>query len=405
MTLARMGLVLVLAGLLTVPAPAQINSPRGKTAIQPPDMRPAAAQTPRKPAATRPKPPFQPSADRLDVMIGQMLIFGFSGTRPDQPGARRLAAQLGRGEVGGVIFLGRNVKGFGASAHNIQGLTRLFAETGGTPFIMVDQEGGQVARLSTKQVGFLRLPAAAQLAKKGVKDDKLHALYLKQAKALKSWGFNVNLAPVVDLNINPNNPIIGKLGRAYSNDPVRVSAYAAEVIRAHRAAGVLTALKHFPGHGSSLKDSHKGFTDITATWREIELQPYKQLIKLGMADMIMVGHLHHGRYQDNDRRDPATLSKRWIAGVLRRELGFRGVVVSDDMQMRAITKFYKLKDALIRAIEAGVDLLIVPNNVKPQRSLPLKIRAWLTAHAETNPKFRARIEASYARILQLKKKM
>ena len=160
----------------------------------------------------------------------------------------------------------------------------------------------------------------------------------------------------------------------------------------------MTALKHFPGHGSSTADSHEGYVDITNTWKPDELSPYSKMITDGYADFVMVGHLIDRNYSDQ----PASLAPKWINGVLRTDLGFTGVVISDDLEMGAIRQHYDLKETVTRAVRAGVDVLLFSNTAKPHATLPDEIRAILVAEAEADPAFKARIEESYKRIVALK---
>ena len=173
-------------------------------------------------------------------------------------------------------------------------------------------------------------------------------------------GINLNLAPVVDLCSNPDNPVIAKLDRCFSSTPEKVSAQAAVYIAGHHQTCVLTCLKHFPGHGSSATDSHQGFTDITDSWNEEELIPYRELIQHGRVDAIMTAHVFNGRL---DAHDPATLSKPIVSGLLRGVLGYEGVVISDDLQMKAISDHYGLETAIEKALNAGVDMLVFGNNL------------------------------------------
>lgn len=177
---------------------------------------------------------------------------------------------------------------------------------------------------------------------------------------LHDCGINLNLAPVVDLNNNPTNPIIGKIGRSFSSAPDTVCAHASTWITEHRKENILSCLKHFPGHGSSKEDSHLGFVDITDSWDETELIPYENLIADGFADAIMVGHLYNKSF---DPDYPATLSFKTIQKILRQKLHYNGLVISDDMQMSAITDKYGLTEACIMSLAAGIDMLIIGNNL------------------------------------------
>lgn len=373
------------------------------------------AQAPRQlrpsPPAPRAAPYVPPAAipaARPDVplekMIGQMLIFGFQGTSPDQKWPRTLAAQLADGTIGGALFLKYNLSDK-TSARQL--MKFLHAKTAGAalpPLFAVDQEGGQVQRLAGN-VGLRQWPSAARIGRGSIEEAR--SQYDDMAEALDDWGFNLNFGPVVDVNVNPVNPVIGKLGRSFSGDPYKVTDFARAFIDAHRSHGVLTSIKHFPGHGSSRKDSHLGFTDISQTWQEkSELAPYRELIGSGAVDMVMTGHLYLEQLAGKgDGKYPATLSKEVVTGLLRNTLGYDGVVLSDDMEMGAIRQHYGTYDAAIRAIRAGVDMLIVSNSAKPDASLPEKYVAAIASAARSDPALMARITQSYLRIVAMKKRI
>ncbi len=239
-------------------------------------------------AFTRPAQPREPDPS-LDAMIGQMLLIGFHGTSPGGKNARRIAQQIARGQIGGVILMDRNIR----SPQQVRALTSRFLNTGHplTPIISVDQEGGMVQRLSARK-GFKAYPTARTVARLYT-PEKARRIYKSMAQELAKSGINLNYGPVLDLNRNRRNPVIGRLGRSYGANPERVVAYAHAFISAHREANVLTSVKHFPGHGSSWSDSHKQFVDLTRTWKDIELEPYRALARDGAIDTLMVGHLYH----------------------------------------------------------------------------------------------------------------
>ncbi|NOX80972.1 MAG: hypothetical protein GXP57_07790 [Deltaproteobacteria bacterium] len=166
---------------------------------------------------------------------------------------------------------------------------------------------------------------------------------------------------MVDLDLNPDNPIISRYERSFGAEPGPVVLHAAAFIAAHHARGVACCLKHFPGHGSSGGDSHLGFVDSSECWQEIELEPYLRLFQTGFADAVMTAHVVQRGL--DPRGLPATLSGPMVGGLLRGRLGFTGVVVSDDLQMRAITEKWSYEEAVQMAVLAGVDLLIVGNNL------------------------------------------
>src|SRR5205823_7442335 len=223
------------------------------------------------------------------------------------------------------------------------------------------------------------------------------------AQTLAPLGINMNLAPVVDLNINPDNPVIGRSERSFSADPEITRRHALEFIRAHHRPGVLCTLKHFPGHGSSTGDSHLGLVNIAHSWSPIELEPFAALIEAEEADAIMTAHVFNARL---DAANPATLSKPIITDLLRERMHYEGVVISDDLQMGAIVDHYGLESAIEKAIEAGVDILLIANNASryeidiTRRAINIIRRLIKEGRISV-----ARIDQSYQRIQRLKARL
>ncbi len=181
------------------------------------------------------------------------------------------------------------------------------------------------------------------------------------AKELAEAGFNLNLGPVVDLDLNPDNPVIGARQRSFGADPNTVTTLARAFIAAHRDANIVTVAKHFPGHGSSRVDSHMALADVSETWREIELEPYRRLAKDGLLDAVMIGHLYHPRFSDGAKL-PASLSGKAVRALRSKDwIDFHGVVMSDDLEMGAVSDDYSLEERVIKAINAGTDIVIVSN--------------------------------------------
>jgi beta-N-acetylhexosaminidase len=222
------------------------------------------------------------------------------------------------------------------------------------------------------------------------------------AKTLAELGINLNLAPVVDVNTNPDNPIIAKYERSFSADPEIVTEHALEFIKAHHEQGVLCTLKHFPGHGSSTGDSHLGVVDVTDTWARTELEPYANIIQAGQADAIMTAHVFNANL---DSEYPATLSRPTITGILREELGYGGVVISDDMQMGAIADHYGFETAIQKSIEAGVDIIAIANNSVYEEDIAARTVALIKQLVQDGRVDEARIHESYQRIQRLKSKL
>ncbi|MHC4337718.1 MAG: glycoside hydrolase family 3 protein [Planctomycetota bacterium] len=347
----------------------------------------------------------QPPADvSLDVKIGQMIMVGFRGldVGDDSPVIRDIVER----HIGGVILYDydvpantpiRNIK----SPAQLKQLTAKLQAASDIPlFIAIDQEGGKVSRLK-ESAGFVPTLSARYLG--SVNDLPLTCRQAARvAQTLAELGININLAPVVDLNVNRDNPIIGRLGRSFSADPEIVTAHAAEFIKAHHEYRVLCALKHFPGHGSSTQDSHLGLTDITKTWSSKELIPYENLIGQGLVDVIMTAHVYHGSLDPNF---PATLSNPILTDLLRDQLFYDGVIISDCMQMRAITDHYGFETALQTAIKAGVDIILISNNSIFEEDAASRAIATIKSLIKEGKITPQRIDQSYRRIQKLKEKL
>lgn len=297
----------------------------------------------------------------LEQAIGQMLLVGFRGTTLDEP----TAAMLREIQPGGLILFDRDGPSGGELERNItsreqlQALTAQLQAQAAIPyFIAIDAEGGYVNRLKEKYGFSLKVPTAQQLGAGAAAETAAIASQL--ADEMQETGLNWNLAPVVDVNVNPESPAIGAIERAFSADPSVVAAHAQAFSGAMRQRQVIPTLKHFPGHGSAGGDTHLGVTDVTTTYnRDLELAPYRELIGGGYDGAVMTAHIVN-RNLDAAAR-PATLSPPIISGLLRQELGFAGVVVSDDMQMGAIVAEYGPEEAAIAAVQAGVDILLLAN--------------------------------------------
>lgn len=340
----------------------------------------------------------------LDAMIGQMLLVGFRGLHVDDSSAilkdvhdRRLGAVVLFDYDAKTQSFRRNIQ----SPEQVKDLTHSLQSAASTPLLVaIDHEGGTVCRLK-EEYGF---PPTVSAQYMGSKND---VAYTRQtattmAKTLANLGINLNLAPVVDLNINPDNPIIGSRERSFSADSEIVARHALEFIQAHHESGILCTLKHFPGHGSSARDSHHGLVDVTGTWTEKELMPYADIIKAGQADAVMTAHVFN-RYLD--ARFPATLSKTTITGILRGRLNYQGVVISDDMLMGAITEQYDLETAVFHALEAGVDILSFANNSVYEEGAAVRVIKLIKRMVEEERIPAERIRQSYQRIQNLKKKL
>jgi len=339
----------------------------------------------------------------LKNKIGQMLLLGFRGTQVYEDSY--ISKVIKDINIGGVILFDYDVpsQSFPRNIINPEQTKKLISSLQAftkTPlFIAVDAEGGRVNRLKEKY-GFIKIPSAKEIG--NLNPEKAEFIYKKLAGQLAGLGFNLNLAPVVDVNINPKNPVIGSLQRSFSSDHEIVTDNALAFINANNRKGIISALKHFPGHGSSREDSHLGLTDVTKTYKNYELTPYKELIKKGKAEMIMTAHVMN-RQVDPDY--PATLSPNFLQKILRDKLGFKGVIISDDMQMGAITKNYSFSEAVIRAVNAGCNILAISNNGKTYDEDTVYKAFKVIINAVKSGKIPMhKINDSYTKILKLKKK-
>ncbi len=342
-------------------------------------------------------------ADSLSVKIGQMLMIGFRGVSLAE--TPQIAADICERHIGGVVLFDYDVPSHSpsrniSSPEQLARLTQELQKMSKIPLLIaIDQEGGKVNRLKPAR-GFPPSTSADHL---GVLNnpDSTRAAALQCARTLKAMHINLNLAPVADLNVNPDNPVIGKLGRSFSADPAVVISNINLTCSAYREEGIIETLKHFPGHGSSTTDTHRDFTDITESWTEKELEPYRVLIAAGYRDPIMTAHVFNGKL---DPLYPATLSKAILDGVLRGKLGFTGVIVSDDMQMKAIADHYGLETAIQLAIEAGVDILLFGNNTSYDPEIASKATAIIHSLLQKKIITEERINRSYQRIMELKQR-
>lgn len=340
----------------------------------------------------------------LEEKIGQMLLVGFRGTKVAD--TNHIVRDIEKYNLGGVILFDYDVptKTYKRNIHSPAQLKQLIQELkqiANQPlFISVDQEGGKVARLKAER-GFPGTVSSQYLGSLNNADST--RFYAKQmAMTLSQMGFNMNFAPVADLNVNPDNPIIGKLERSFSAEPEAVIKHASIFSKTFRSHGIVPVLKHFPGHGSSRDDSHLGVVDVTDTWSKEELIPYEKLIQKNQADVIMTAHIFNAKI---DSSYPATLSKPTITGLLRDKLGFDGIVITDDLMMGAIRNEYGLKTTINKALNAGVDILAFANNSVYDPDIIPKAHIIIKELIKEGKISRNQIDESYKRITNLKQKL
>ena len=340
----------------------------------------------------------------LEKRIGQMFMVGFHGT--EAPKGSQICKDIQRYHVGAVILfdynpVDKNKPKNIATKKQLATLTKQLqaCSEDGKLLIAVDQEGGKVQRLKSKYGFYGKFPKASDVIK--MDQSKIKETYTKMSKELKSVGINYDLAPVVDLDINMKNHVIHGLGRSFGKDPKMVANYASTFIDAMHSNGVLTSIKHFPGHGSSVGDTHKGFVDVTDLWQKVELEPYR-LLK-DKADTVMVAHVFNKKI---DAKYPASLSYKTVTKLLRWKLDYHGVVITDDLQMGAISQKYGLKNTLELAINAGVDILLIGNQLDPKKTVSTKkLVETIVSLVKSGEVTEETIDKAYKRIQNLKKKL
>ncbi len=323
-----------------------------------------------------------PADSILRRQAARMLMVGFKGNTVDENSdAYRYVHDLGVGCIvlfdvdltGDATIGSRNI----TSKEQLTTLTSQLQQWADYPLLIAaDQEGGRVARLKP-QYGYLPTVSAQYLGE--IDDEDTTRYYARQlAREMAQSGVNLNLAPVVDV-LNPDCPPLGGIQRCFSDESAVIARHAGWFVDECRRQGVACTLKHFPGHGNSTNDSHYGFVDVTATWKWRELEPFMTLIKKKKAPFIMTAHTINGNI---DAEYPATLSHKIITELLRGQLKYDGVVVTDDLYMQAILDNYSVERAVVMAINAGADMLCVGNNIstgfepdRPFRLVDIIVRA------------------------------
>jgi len=338
----------------------------------------------------------------LRQKIGQMIMVTFTGDSLEKKTASidTLKTDLEEGLISGVTYFtwSNNLK----NPAQITRLSGQLQQRSHIPlFIATDQEGGKVARLSSSN-GFTSSLSAYRLGTIINKEDSTR----KQAASMAGWlqqsGINIDFAPVADLNVNPQSPAIGALERSFSANTDTVTAHIGWFMDEMNKKNIMTTLKHFPGHGSAKSDSHLGFTDITSTWTEQELVPFQSMINNRSADIVMMGHLYNKLL---DSLYPASLSAKVISNLLRDQMKFDGVVITDAMGMAAITQNFGFEESIVLAVNAGVNLLLYTSNFDTvNHSLARTIVGLIERKVLAGIIPPARIDDSYNRVMTLKAK-
>ncbi|HMN32013.1 MAG TPA: beta-N-acetylhexosaminidase [Chitinophagaceae bacterium] len=337
--------------------------------------------------------------DSLDMKIGQMIMVGMKGTTVT-PNSKILQ-HIRNNIIGGILLFEFNLNSI-STLQNLESLTsKLKAEAKIPLLIAIDQEGGKVNRLKQKY-GFDEMPSAKSL---GDQNDMQSLSKTAQiiSTALYKAGINVNFAPVLDVH-NSLCPVLGKLGRCYSSDVEVIAQMASVLLDSMSQKNIIGVGKHFPGHGNSRTDSHKSLVDVSNYWDSSELKPYQKLIKNNKLQAVMTGHIINSKLDKTNK--PATLSEEVVTTLLRKKLGFNGVVFSDDMQMHAISSHYGFEQSIKLAIQAGVDILIFSNNIEnATQYTPENIHQTIKKLVLKGDISKSQIDESYQRIQTLKRQL
>lgn len=338
------------------------------------------------------KIPMDPIENRvksmsLDEKIGQLMVVGFDGAYINE----EIVGFIEKFKVGGFILFSRNIVDENQTLKLLNNLKEVNSNNDIPLFLSIDEEGGRVSRLPK---AFFKLPAAMKVGNKNDKDIS-YGFGNLLGERVKSLGFNLNFAPVLDINSNPKNPVIGD--RAFGADVDQVVNNGLEVMFGIRDSGVIPSVKHFPGHGNTDVDSHVNLPRVNKTIDQLEsfeLIPFMEAIEKNV-EMIMVAHI---LYPEIDGEYPATMSNRIIQEILRDELGYEGVVISDDMTMGAIVENYTLEDSVLSFIKVGGDIALICHGKDNPEKVFMKIKeAVRTGELEEED-----IDKKVYRILKLK---
>ncbi|MEO3887038.1 beta-N-acetylhexosaminidase [Nonomuraea sp. B5E05] len=387
------------AGVLTI-ALAACAGGGGSAGTTPPGSKaaPPTRSAPQRPPQTPDRPdPVKSALAEMSVAekVGQLfmpVLYGtsassVSGENQARYGAQTPAKVIRKYHLGGVILFPQNVK----SSRQVVGLTNGMQRAArGVPLLVAtDQENGLVSRMSALMTEF---PGAGEIGAK--KDLSLsRAVAAATGRELRALGVNLDFAPVADVNVNPGNPVIGR--RAFGDDPKKVAKMVSAAVKGFDDAKIAATVKHFPGHGDTTVDSHSGLPVIEHTkaeWERIDAPPFKAAIAAGV-DAVMSAHIVFPKLDPSG--DPATLSKPILTGLLREKLGFKGVISTDALNMGGARTKYDDGEVAVRAVLAGADLLLMPND------LPEAHRAVLAA-VKSGRISEQRLDQSVTRLLTLK---
>lgn len=325
----------------------------------------------------------------LDEKIGQMLIVGIEGYDLND----NTKSLINNSKVGGVILFSKNVQDTNQLLNLLNSLKKENKKNKLPLFLSVDEEGGRVTRMPME---FKKLPTNKAIGK--LNDENFsYKIGSTIANEIGSFGFNMDFAPVLDINSNPNNPVIGD--RSYGADANKVSSLGIQTMKGIKSGNVIPVVKHFPGHGDTSVDSHLGLPTVNTDLKRLqsfELIPFASAIK-NNADAVMIAHI---LLPNIDSENPSSLSKIIITDILRKELNFNGVIITDDMTMGAIVKNYNIGEAAIKSVVAGTDIVLVCHGFDNEVAV---INALKNAVSKGDIKVE-NIDQSVYRILSLKQK-
>lgn len=325
----------------------------------------------------------------LDEKIGQLLIVGFDGYEVNE----NIENLIKENHVGGVILFGNNIKSADQTIKLTNSLKSINSNNKIPLFISVDEEGGKVSRMPNE---FRKIPSSGYIGKKN-NENLSYNVGKVISKELKYLGFNMNFAPVLDVNSNPQNPVIGD--RSFGNSTDLVTKLGIKTMEGLKNGNIIPVVKHFPGHGDTSVDSHVGLPLVNHDMKrlkEFELIPFKEAIN-NNADVVMVSHILLPKI---DTEFPATMSKTIMNDILRNDLKFDGVIITDDMTMGAITNNYDISDACIKSINAGSDIVLVCHEYDNEIKVINSIKEAVKNKTITEE----RINESVYKILKLKEK-
>jgi Beta-glucosidase-related glycosidases len=375
-------LTLFISGCSKLGRNARITNPEKNDTTQP-------AQNTPTPSPANDPVKTQVDGMTLDEKIGQMVMSGVDGYTLGDTTIKMIKNY----HVGGFIILGENVKNSSQLLELVNSLKTANSNNKIPLFLSIDQEGGRIDRMPAE---IKRLPANKAVG--GVNNSNFsYGLGGILAEELKAFGLNMDFAPVMDINSNPNNPVIGD--RSFGSNPDIVAKLGLRTMDGIKSGGIIPVIKHFPGHGDTSVDSHVGLPSVNNDMNRLnsfELVPFAQAVKDG-ADAVMVAHILLPKI---DPKYPASMSETIINGVLRENLNFDGVVITDDMTMGAITKNYNIGDAAVKSVNAGCDIVLVchvyDNEVAVVNALKKAVQNGTISQE--------RVDRSVYRILKLKQK-